>query len=187
MIIITISLTIHLIVRYGELHADDPKADQATLVRTTVQSMFQPCLFTAITTIVAFMSLIVSGIRPVIDFGWIMTLGIALAFVVSFIFFPSFLARIRPRTSISDHDMTKRLTNGSIGRAIYYTSLTITVGFSILTLSNFIPTIHFGLLTGIAMILALLGNLILLPLLLVIFKPLGDEHQREASLGTPLP
>ena len=77
--------------------------------------------------------------------------------------------------------------HGSIGRAIYYTSLTITVGFSILTLSNFIPTIHFGLLTGIAMILALLGNLILLPLLLVIFKPLGAEHEGEASLGTPSP
>ena len=61
-------------------------------------------------------------------------------------------------------------------RAIYYTSITVTVGFSILTLSNFVPTIYFGLLTGLAMILALLGNLILLPLLVVMLKPLGPER-----------
>ena len=68
--------------------------------------------------------------------------------------------------------------HGSIGRAIYYTSITVTVGFSILTLSNFIPTIYFGLLTGLAMILALLGNLFLLPLLIYQFRPLGPEHKK---------
>jgi len=68
--------------------------------------------------------------------------------------------------------------HGSIGRAIYYTSITVTVGFSILTLSNFIPTIYFGLLTGLAMILALLGNLFLLPLLIFQFRPLGPEHKK---------
>ena len=68
--------------------------------------------------------------------------------------------------------------HGSIGRAIYYTSITITVGFSILTLSNFIPTIYFGLLTGLAMITALLGDLLLLPLLIYQFRPLGPEHRK---------
>ena len=76
--------------------------------------------------------------------------------------------------------------HGSIGRAIYYTSITITVGFSILTLSNFIPTLYFGVLTGTAMLLALVGDLILLPLLILIFKPLGPEQkpeqQKEASV-----
>jgi predicted RND superfamily exporter protein len=62
--------------------------------------------------------------------------------------------------------------HASIGRAMYYTSITITLGFSILSLSNFIPTISFGLLTGFAMIVAMLANLTLLPLLLVKFKPL---------------
>ena len=111
LIIITISLTIHLIVRYGELYAENSSRDQANLVRHTVRLMFQPCFFTAITTIAAFMSLVVSGIRPVIDFGWIMTLGIALAFIVSFLFFPSFLIFMRPRPSVSDRDATKRITN----------------------------------------------------------------------------
>ena len=69
------------------------------------------------------------------------------------------------------------ICHASIGRAIYYTSITVTVGFSILALSNFIPTIYFGLLTGLAMIVALLNNLTLLPLLILLFKPLGPEEE----------
>ena len=67
--------------------------------------------------------------------------------------------------------------HGSIGRAIYYTAMTITVGFSILAFSKFIPTIYFGLLTGLAMVLALLSNLTLLPALLIIAKPLGPARK----------
>ena len=63
--------------------------------------------------------------------------------------------------------------HNSIGRAMYYTSVIITVGFSILALSNFIPTIYFGLLTGAAMITALIANLTLLPLLIAIVRPMG--------------
>jgi predicted RND superfamily exporter protein len=64
----------------------------------------------------------------------------------------------------------------SIGHAMYYTSLTIIIGFSILVLSNFIPSIYFGLLTGLAMFIALIAALTLLPQLIVFFKPLGPEH-----------
>jgi len=137
LIIITISLTIHLIVRYGELYADDARTDQATLVRTTVQLMFQPCLYTTITTIVAFISLLVSGIRPVIDFGWIMTLGITLAFIVSFIFFPSLLTRLRPKPSISAQDSTKRLTNAIAVFALGHSGAILTV-FVVLTLLSMV-------------------------------------------------
>ena len=58
----------------------------------------------------------------------------------------------------------------SIARAMYYTSITVVLGFSILTLSNFIPTIYFGLLSGLAMIAALIANLMLLPVLMAKFK-----------------
>jgi predicted RND superfamily exporter protein len=64
-------------------------------------------------------------------------------------------------------------SHASIGRALFYTTLTITLGFSILTLSSFVPTIYFGLFTGIAMLAALVADLSLLPQLLVRFKPLG--------------
>jgi predicted RND superfamily exporter protein len=65
--------------------------------------------------------------------------------------------------------------HGSIGRAMYYTSVIIIAGFSILTLSNFIPSIYFGALTGVAMLVALLGALALLPKLILVFKPFGAE------------
>jgi len=72
----------------------------------------------------------------------------------------------------NDYWAAVKRSHGSIGKAMYYTSITITLGFSILALSNFIPTIYFGLLTGFSMIVAMLANLTLLPLLIVRFKPL---------------
>ena len=80
LLIINMSLTIHLVVRYQDINNSNPGLSQKELVWQTVRLMAQPCFYTAITTIVAFTSLIISGIRPVIDFGWIMTIGIALAF-----------------------------------------------------------------------------------------------------------
>jgi predicted RND superfamily exporter protein len=65
--------------------------------------------------------------------------------------------------------------HNSIGRAMYYTTLTVVVGFSTLTLSNFNPSIYFGLLTVLAMVAAVLGALLLLPRLIIVFKPLGPE------------
>jgi len=65
--------------------------------------------------------------------------------------------------------------HASIGKAVYYTSLTVVIGFSILALSNFIPSIYFGLLTGLAMLIALVQVLTLLPGMFIVFKPLGPE------------
>ncbi|MFQ5580982.1 MAG: RND family transporter, partial [Nitrospiria bacterium] len=71
----------------------------------------------------------------------------------------------------------------SIGQAMYYTSVTIIIGFSILTLSNFIPSIYFGLLTGLAMMIALIAAMTLLPQLIVLFKPLGPEPEKKGNLS----
>jgi predicted RND superfamily exporter protein len=68
----------------------------------------------------------------------------------------------------------------SIGRAIYYTSVTIMLGFSILALSRFIPTIYFGVLTSLAMLIALLANMTVLPLLLVTFRSAGDLRRQPS-------
>jgi len=72
-----------------------------------------------------------------------------------------------------DYWAAVKRSHASIGRAMYYTTITITLGFSILALSNFVPTIYFGLLTGFSMLVALLADLLLLPLLIVRLKPLG--------------
>ena len=70
---------------------------------------------------------------------------------------------------------TMHRCHGSIGHAMYYTSVTIITGFSILGLSNFIPIVNFGLLTGLAMFIALLAALTLLPQMLILLKPFGRE------------
>ena len=91
MLIITISMNIHLIVRYRQLNRDHPGDDQLALVRTTMHKMVKPCLYTALTTIMGFSSLVVSEIKPVIDFGWMMSAGLAVTFVTSFLLFPTLL------------------------------------------------------------------------------------------------
>jgi predicted RND superfamily exporter protein len=91
MLIITISMNIHLIVRYLQLHRDHPGDDQLALVRTTIHKMVRPCFYTALTTIMGFSSLVVSDIKPVIDFGWMMSAGLAVAFATSFLLFPTLL------------------------------------------------------------------------------------------------
>ncbi|MCZ6852934.1 MAG: MMPL family transporter [Gammaproteobacteria bacterium] len=89
--IIAISLNIHLIVRYRELYQLDSSSSVQQLVRETMLSKFAPCIYNSLTTIAAFGSLMASSIVPVEDFGWMMCLGIALGFVVTFTFFPCML------------------------------------------------------------------------------------------------
>ena len=91
MLIITISMNIHLIVRYRQLNRDHPGDDQLALVRATTHKMVKPCLYTALTTIIGFSSLVVSEIKPVIDFGWMMSAGLVVTFVTSFLLFPTLL------------------------------------------------------------------------------------------------
>ncbi len=87
-----------------------------------------------------------------------------------------YIHRFRQEFSIDrNYVRTVYRCHGSIGNALYYTSITIILGFSILALSNFIPSVYFGLLTSLAMLIALLGALTLLPQLFIFFKPLGPE------------
>lgn len=110
MLILCLALNLHIIVRYREIHARIPEADQFVLVRRTVRRIAEPCLYTALTTIVAFGSLIVSGIRPVIDFGWMMSIGIVVAFVLSFTLFPASLMLLPPGKPSSRNDITAAIT-----------------------------------------------------------------------------
>ncbi len=91
MLILTMSMNVHLIVRYRQLRRDEPDWEQHKLVLEMTRRMALPCLYTALTTMIGFASLVVSGIKPVIDFGWMMTIGLAVTFVTSFTLFPVIL------------------------------------------------------------------------------------------------
>jgi len=91
MLISTMAMNIHLVVRYRQLCNDHPEKTQQELVAEMANKMVWPCLYTALTTIMAFTSLVVSDIKPVIDFGWMMTIGLTVTFLTSFLLFPSLL------------------------------------------------------------------------------------------------
>jgi uncharacterized protein len=89
--ITTVSLTIHLIQHYRELQHTQAELEKRDLVMTTMKEKFAPCFFTALTTMAAFGSLTASGILPVEYFGWMMCIGIIIAFVATYTFFPAVL------------------------------------------------------------------------------------------------
>ncbi len=91
LLIISLAIIIHLVVRYREYVDEHPDWSRAELVKATLIYMAKPCLYTSLTTIVAFASLVVSDIRPVIDFGWMMTMGLVFALVLAFLFLPACL------------------------------------------------------------------------------------------------
>ncbi len=109
LLIICMSMTIHLVVRFREIQSKEPDGNPRDLVARTVHFMFTPILYTALTTMVAFVSLLISGIRPVIDFGYMMTAGIAMALGVIFLLFPAVVVLL-PRTHGEERDFTRGVT-----------------------------------------------------------------------------
>ena len=91
LLIVALAIAIHLVVRYRELHRLAPGGPLYERVRDAMRLMAVPCIYTALTTMVAFVSLVVSRIQPVIDFGWMMTLGIVIALFVAFTFVPAMM------------------------------------------------------------------------------------------------
>lgn len=111
LLVMTLSVTIHLVVRYRELAQNNPELDYHTLIQNTLTQMFKPCLFTTLTTFAAFGSLLMSGIRPVIDFGWMMSIGVTIALVLSFIAFP-IIMRFLPKPQVSKFNTELGFTHG---------------------------------------------------------------------------
>ena len=145
MLIITISMNIHLTVRYRQLHRDFPLLSHHDLVAGTLRRMAWPCLYTALTTIIGFGSLVFSGIKPVIDFGWMMSIGLAVTFVTAFTLFPA-VVLLLGRTGTPERDGAGyRSPRGWTGRGARGLAL--------------VAERHGGVVTGVS--LALLGICVL--------------------------
>jgi len=110
LLIFVLSLTIHLIVRYRELHVQNPDEEQRYLVREAVHSKFIPCFYMVITTMVAFGSLVVCDVRPVIDFGWIMGISLTVALIFTFTLFPAAIMLLKPGKPHKPRDLTTAFT-----------------------------------------------------------------------------
>ncbi len=110
LLIFSLSITVHLTVHYRELNTLHPEKPQKWLVHQTLKNKWVPCLYTTITTMVGFASLLIAGIRPVIDFGWMMLISMGAIFVMVFLLFPSLLMLLKQLQTKQEKDLTSRIT-----------------------------------------------------------------------------
>jgi predicted RND superfamily exporter protein len=114
LLILTISLTVHVLVKVNELIKD--YSDRRSALIESVNQMFLPCFFAALTTAVAFLSLLLGDLKPVIEFGKMMAFGISIAFIFTFSFLPSSLSLIKGINSqdyLSLHQVTNKILSVS--------------------------------------------------------------------------
>ena len=138
MLILTMAMNIHLSTRFLQLKKDFPSKNNFEIISLTTSKMFWPILYTVLTTIFAFLSLIFSEIKPIIDFGWMMTFGLIISFIITFTLMPTLL-NFAPANNISIKKEQKSI---------------ITNFLSLISLNN--QNIIF-LITGLVIILSIFG------------------------------
>ena len=111
MLILTMAMNIHMSVRYLQLRRDNPELTNSDAIFQATQKMFWPILYTVLTTICAFLSLLVSDIKPIIDFGWMMTLGLITSFIITFTLLPATLNFITKNTLIIKDEGKSKITS----------------------------------------------------------------------------
>lgn len=127
-LILTISINIHLIVRYRELLEEHPQWSQYQLVQGVCHDMAKPCLYTSFTSIIGFASLVSSDIKPIIDFGWMMTVSLFVVYCVVFTLVPALMVLMRNRGPQPDD-------GGSFGFTEYLARITDRHGLAVLVVS----------------------------------------------------
>ncbi len=91
MLILTMAMNIHISTRFLQLRETHPDKNNFEILSLTTDKMFWPILYAVLTTVIAFLSLIFSGIKPIIDFGWMMTFGLITSFIITFTLLPTLL------------------------------------------------------------------------------------------------
>lgn len=193
LLVVSLALAIHLVVRYRELETVEPELSRAERAVRAAQLMFVPCFYTALTTMVAFTSLVVAGIKPVIDFGWMMTAGIVVGFIVSFTVVPALIAllpALGPGHGTTDQmSITRQLAgivDGFGGAVLWVTAvitLLIAVGLTRLQVENrfidyFKDTTE--IYQGMELLDSRLGGTI--PLDIILYPPAVEEDQATVSV-----
>jgi predicted RND superfamily exporter protein len=138
MLILTMAMNIHMSTRFLQLRKDYPAKNNFEIISLTTNKMFWPILYTVFTTVFAFLSLIFSGIKPIIDFGWMMTFGLITSFIITFTLLPTLLNFVPTKNISLKKEQDSKITNF----------------LSHLSLSN--KNTIFGV-TGIVIILSLIG------------------------------
>ncbi|MDA7750330.1 MMPL family transporter [Candidatus Pelagibacter sp.] len=111
MLILTMAMNIHMSTRFLQLKNDFPNLDNLKIISMTTGKMFWPIIYTVLTTICAFLSLIFSGIKPIIDFGWMMTLGLITSFIITFTLLPTLLSFMSNNNIKIKEDSESKITS----------------------------------------------------------------------------
>ena len=133
MLILTMAMNIHMSTRFLQIKKNNPNLKKNDLILLTSQKMFWPIIYTVLTTICAFLSLIFSEIKPIIDFGWMMTLGLFSSFIVTFSLLPTLLNFFdEKKVSIQEYQKSKITSNLSKltlnnKNAIFFTTLIVII------------------------------------------------------------
>ena len=108
MLILTMAMNIHMSTRFLQLRKENPLETNLEILILTTSKMFRPILYTVLTTVIAFLSLIFSEIKPIIDFGWMMTFGLITSFIITFTLLPTLLNFVPTKNiSIEENEGSK--------------------------------------------------------------------------------
>ncbi len=137
MLILTMAMNIHMSTRFLQFRKDNPNKTTLEILVLTTSKMFWPILYTVLTTIIAFLSLIFSDIKPIIDFGWMMTLGLITSFIITFTLLPTLLNFTPTKNILIKRDEGSRLTKFFGNLSINYQTPIFIITFIIIVLSIF--------------------------------------------------
>ena len=131
MLILTMEINIHYVERYKQLQAEFPKKKENFLTYLTTTKIFTPILYAVLTTALAFLSFIFCDIKPVIDFGWMMTLGLFISLFVSMILLPYLIIKFKPKATPIHKSKESKI-------AKFFETIAINQKFLVLTFSTII-------------------------------------------------
>ena len=137
MLILNMAMNIHVTVRFLQLKKEFPQLKKDQAVFEASKKMMLPILYTVLTTICAFLSLVLSGIKPIIDFGWMMTLGLVVSLLVTFLLLPSLINLLSSENEIGLKDTEKSMITSALGsfakksKILIFGSTIIVIVFSI--------------------------------------------------------
>jgi hypothetical protein len=135
MLILTMEINIHYVERYKQLQAEFPKKKENYLAYLTTTKIFTPILYAVLTTALAFLSFIFCDIKPVIDFGWMMTLGLFISLFVSMILLPYLIIKFKPKATPIHESKDSKLAQIFASIALNQRLLVLTLSTIILILS----------------------------------------------------
>ena len=115
MLILNMAMNIHVTVRFLQLKKEFPKLSKGEAILEASKKMMLPILYTVLTTICAFLSLVFSGIKPIIDFGWMMTLGLIISLLITFLLLPSLINLLSSDNDIDLKDTEKSFITSALG------------------------------------------------------------------------